>query len=60
MLQSKQPEACIPAKLEDLGIAPPLPRIVILQETVEELVKKMGWGTGPGGVDASQLQLWIK
>ena len=40
VLRSKHPAKCIPEKLEDLAVAPPLLHIDISQEIVEEVAKK--------------------
>ena len=60
VLRSKHPPERILDDFDDLGEAPPLPKLDISQEIVERVAKTMGGATGPGGVDASQLQLWLK
>ena len=59
VLQSKHTPGGILDDLDNLGEAPPLSIIYISQATVERVATTMG-ELQVLGVDASQLQLWLR
>ena len=59
VLQSKHTPEGILDDLDNLGEAPPLSTIDISQEIVERVATTMG-ELQVLGVDASQLQLWLR